>query len=263
MELHADRRPLLDDTLDRLDDAVGRPSGDTEARRHVVDRHVVHAVDANLAVSIHPLHHAAAFDEQRVAVGQIGRILVGNRPRQILGQVEEERSPLGDVQQLHAAADREHGHVPGTDVLGEQAVEVLPPRVHRPHRRVWHVAVTAGIEVGSTDHHDPVEHVEKPDEVVLVGQGGEDHGDATRRGDAVEIAGRDERQRGMLLATGTEVGVDADDGLHSHETVGHARCPSTFSVARRRGGRADPRDAPEDDRRRAGRSGRTRREGRA
>ena len=146
----------------------------------------------------------------------IDRILVRDRLGQILGDVQEERAAFGDVEQLHAATDRQHGHVPGADVLGQQAVEILAAGIHRPHGRVRHVAVATRIEVGPSHHHHAVEQVEQANDVFLIGQRRQDHGDATSGGDAVVVAGRDERQGGVLLACRAVVGVDANEGFDSH-----------------------------------------------
>ena len=216
MKLHADRGPVLDGALDRLDHAVRGAGGHLEAHRHVVDRHVVHAVHADLAVAVDPLHRGTRLDEQGMPVGQVGRILVGDRLRQVFGDVEEQRAPHGDVDELHAAADREDRHVAGADVLGEHPVEVFATGVHRADGRVGHVAVAAGIEVGAAHHHHAVEQVEEADHIVLVGQGRQDHGNATRGRDAVVVAGGDEREGRVLLAGRTVVGVDADEGLGCH-----------------------------------------------
>jgi hypothetical protein len=177
---------------------------------------VVHAVDPDLAVAIDPLHDRAGLDDERVAVGQVGRVLVGDRLGHVLGEVEEQRAPLGDVEQLHPAADGEHRHVPRADVLDQQAVEVLAAGVHRPNRRVRHVAIAAGIEVGPAHEHDAVEEVEQPDEIFLGRQRGQDHRNPAAGGDPVEVTRGHERQGGVLLAGGAVVGVDADEGLGGH-----------------------------------------------
>ena len=169
MELRADRHPALDGTLDRLDHAVRGPGGHLEALGDIVDAHVVHAVDADLAVAIDAFHHRARLHDESVPVGLINGILVGYRLGQILRNVQEERAALRDVEQLHAAADRQHGHMPGTDVLGQKPVKILAPGVHRPHGRVRHVAVATRIEVSPSHHHHAVEHVEQADDVFLIG----------------------------------------------------------------------------------------------
>ena len=217
MELRADRHPSLDLTLDRLDHAVRRAGGDLEARGEIVDRHVVHAVDADLTVPVDAFHDASRLDEEGVTMGVVAGILVGDRLGEILGNVEEEGAPFGDVEELHAGADGKDGHVSAADVLGEHSVEVLAPDVHGADGRVGHPAVAAWVEVSPADHHDPVEEVEEPDNVILVGEGGHDDGNPTGGGDSVEIARGHERERGMLLAGCTVVGVDADEGLGCHE----------------------------------------------
>jgi len=88
--------------------------------------------------------------------------------------------------------------------------------VHRPDGRMGHVAVAPRVEVGAPHHHHTVEQVEQPDDVVLVRQRGQDHRDAARGRDAVEVAGGHDRQGGVLLAGSAVVRVDADEGLGCH-----------------------------------------------
>jgi len=151
-------------------------------------------------------------------MGEVGGVFVRDRPREVLGKVQEQRASLGDVEQLHAATDAEDRHVAGADVLGEQPVEILAARLHHPDRRVGHVAVATGIEVAAPDEHHAVEPVEHLHDVVLVGQRRQDHGQAAGGEDAVVVAGRDERERGVLLAGGAEIRVDTDEGLGCHRS---------------------------------------------
>ena len=67
--------------LDGLDDAVGASGRDGEARGHFVDRHVVHAVDADLAFAVDALHQRAGLDLQGVAMGRIHAGPGGAAPR--------------------------------------------------------------------------------------------------------------------------------------------------------------------------------------
>ena len=56
MKLRSQGEPARDAALDRLNDAVGALGRHFKAGGHLVERHVMHAVNAQLAVAIHPLH---------------------------------------------------------------------------------------------------------------------------------------------------------------------------------------------------------------
>ena len=77
--------PIANQSAMRLSIASTMPSGQravtSKPRRHFVDRHVVHAVDAQLAVAVHALHERAGRELQRVAMGRIERIVVRQRRR--------------------------------------------------------------------------------------------------------------------------------------------------------------------------------------
>ena len=55
----------------RRDDAIRAACGDFEAVRDVIQRHVVHAVDTQLAIAIDPLHQRAGREYQRMAVCRV------------------------------------------------------------------------------------------------------------------------------------------------------------------------------------------------
>ena len=76
MELRADGEPIGHAAFDRFDDAVRAAGGHFEAGGDVVDRHVVHAVDAELAVAVDALHQRAGRELQRVAMGRVERIVM-------------------------------------------------------------------------------------------------------------------------------------------------------------------------------------------
>ena len=124
---------------------------------HFVDGHVVHAVDADLALAVDPFHQRARLHHQGVPMGRIGGVGVGQGAGQVLGDVQEEVAALGNVQQLHAAADAEHRHPPLGDQPHQRAVELLAAAVQQPHRRVQHETVDARIEVGPADQHHAVQ----------------------------------------------------------------------------------------------------------
>jgi hypothetical protein len=123
-----------------------------------------------------------------------------DRGGQVLGQVQEERAALRDIQELHAGADREDGHSPVGDLPHQQAVERLAARVHRANRAVELIAVVARIEIAAADHHEALQKVENLFHIGLVLHRG--HNDRNTAGglDAVEVAGSDVRECWSLLA---------------------------------------------------------------
>ena len=91
-----------------------------------------------------------------------------------------------------------------------------------------HIAIAPRIEIGPPDEHHPVEQVEQPHHVILVFERGENHWNAPRGGNAVEISGGDERQGGVLLTGWTVVGVDADEWFGCHGIPLDTRGADTF-----------------------------------
>ena len=152
--------------LDGLDDAVGAAGGDGEAGRHLVDRHVVHAVDADFALAVDPLHQRAHLDLQGVAMVGVHRVAVRQRRGRSSGMCRNRLPPCDDVQQLHADADAEHRHPAMDDHAHQPAVEFLAAPIQQPHRGMEHEAVATRIEIGAADHDHRVEHVENPGEIA-------------------------------------------------------------------------------------------------
>ncbi len=105
--------------LDRFDDAVGRRGGHAEARRDGLDRLMVPAVDLagvarRSAARASAVASSESFSSQTSCARSNGwcggtvRLCV-ERARHLRRDVLHERAAAGDVQHLHAAADREIG----------------------------------------------------------------------------------------------------------------------------------------------------------
>ena len=127
----------------------------------------MHAVDADFAFAVYPFHERARLHLQRVPMGRIAGVGVGQGAGQVLGNVQEEVAALGNVQQLHAAADAEHRHPPLGDQPHQRAVELLAAAVQQPHRRVQHETVDPRIEVRPADQHHAVQGVQHAGDVGL------------------------------------------------------------------------------------------------
>ena len=160
-----------------------KPGGD------VVDRLVVHAVDADFAVAIDPLHQRAEHDFQAVAMLRIVRILVRNGRRQLFRQMQKQRAALRDVEELHAGADAEHRHPSLGDLAHQHAVEILAAAIEQAHAAVQLIAVAARVEIAAADQHERSQHVEHAAQVVLVLDRRQDDAEFPGRLDRVVVAG--------------------------------------------------------------------------
>src|SRR5262249_29897692 len=94
VELGTQGPPVLLRALDGFDHAIRAAGGDLEAGADVVDRLVVHAVDADFAVAKDALHQRAEDDRQAVAVLRIVRVLVRDRAGHFFRQVQEQSASL-------------------------------------------------------------------------------------------------------------------------------------------------------------------------
>ena len=102
-------------------------------------------------------------DEAHVVVGAVERaarlqvVVVAEALRQVLVQRAAER----DVQQLHAAADPEHRHLPLDGAAHERELERVALGHRVDGRRVELGAVAGRVDVGAADEHQPVDQVER------------------------------------------------------------------------------------------------------
>ena len=113
-------------------------------------------------------------------MGRVERIVMRQRRRTILGNVQQQIAAQRHVDQLHAGANAEHRHPPVGDQPHQSAIEQLAAIGQQPNRRVEHPAVAARIEVGPADQHDAVDLVEQLLQVVIVGQRGNDDRNSSR-----------------------------------------------------------------------------------
>ena len=94
-------------------------------------------------------------------VGEVaGPVLVPVVPDD-LGQVLDEIAAARDVEQLRAAADRQHGHVARERRLEQRELRLVAPRLRRVGRRVRLGPVQVRVEVAAAGEDHAVERVER------------------------------------------------------------------------------------------------------
>ena len=133
-----------------------------------VDGHVVHAVDADLALAKDAAHDRVHFHDQGVTVIGIAGVEVRQGLGQVLGNVQEEVAALGDIQKLHPAADAEDRHPPLGDRAHQRAIEFLAASIQEADRGVEHETVVARIEIGAAAEHDPVQNIQHAAQVLFL-----------------------------------------------------------------------------------------------
>ena len=143
------------------------------------------------------------------AVGHDDRVLA--HPVTLGIEVLYERAALGDVQHLHATADRQYRHVAGDGCTHHRQVELVV-QAHHSVQRVGGglLAVTVWLDVAAAGQQQPVELIE----VVVghlrsAGERWQQHGQTARRGHgpAIGLAARE----GVAAALVGERHHPADD----------------------------------------------------
>lgn len=218
MELGTDGEPVEHFAFDSLDDSVWAASGDSEAVRETVDGHMVSAGDANFAFPVDATEDGIGFDDEGVSVVGIVRIFVGDRVGDIDRDVVEEVSTLLDVEELETGPDAEDGHTSIGDFTHEESIEGFAAWVHRSDGVVEHVAIVAGVEIGTADENDTMDEIEELPEVFFLSYGGEDDGNSTGGGDAIEVAGG-EKTVGWGWGLIAKVSVDSNQWLWRHTSI--------------------------------------------
>ena len=71
MKLSSNREPILATRFDRFDDPIRAARRHPESRCDFIDRHVMHAVDANFSVAVDPSHDRAGHDLEPVTMRRI------------------------------------------------------------------------------------------------------------------------------------------------------------------------------------------------
>ncbi len=155
--------------LDRLDDAVGRGRGRDEAGRDRLDRLMMAAVHGDRLVH-QPFAHQSR--QQRILVDpDVVRQLVGQvlRHRQAVRQragdlrrdVLHQRAAAGDVQDLHAAADRENRQVAPARRGNQRDLELVPSRLRLLDRGMRRFAVSRRRHVGAAGQQETADAGER------------------------------------------------------------------------------------------------------
>src|SRR5262245_13959025 len=78
------------------------------------------------------------------------------------------------------------------------------------------IAVATRIEIGASDQHKRLQHVENASQIVLILDRGQDDRNSSGCEDGVVIAGGNEAECGALLARGAIISVQSNKRLASH-----------------------------------------------
>ena len=200
--------------LDGLDRAVLGPGHRARARRGVPHRLVVQRVDLELGLAQRLGQPALGLDLHLVD-GLVAPLVLVMVLASDGGDVLDERAAEGDIGDLHAPADGQHGDVAVEGALEQGDVEGVAPRVDVVGLGRRRRPVEGRLDVAPTREHHAVHRSEDGSDVVGIGDG-EDHGHAPRplhRFDVVPGRGVEQRRTGGgVVCLG--VGRDADERLH-------------------------------------------------
>src|SRR5687768_16361856 len=105
MELRAKDIPVVPGALNRFHDAIEAMGSHPEAASQLIDRHMMHAVDADFSVAVNTLHQRVGYNRQGMAMSRILRVAMRDRAGHVFRNVKEKISSLRHVNQLHAYAD--------------------------------------------------------------------------------------------------------------------------------------------------------------
>jgi hypothetical protein len=136
-----------------------------------------------------------------------------------LGQVLDEVSAAGDVEELEAAADRERRQVARERRLQERQLARVAACVRDVRLGVCLGAIVRRVDVGAAGEHDPVERVERLLDVLLRRR--DDQCAAARPLDRVDVGEGNQRGRQVPHAPTRILGVgrDPDDRPTHGDTV--------------------------------------------
>ena len=146
--LHSDDEAFAGQ-LDRLDDAIGGGSGDLQARGEPADRLVMARVDGVLFDPQDGVQAAVGRDGDAVGSGISGLLVSVD----VLGEGATE----GDIEQLQAAADCEHGQIAIQGFAQEGGFEGIAAVVGGAGLGEGRRTVQDGVDVGSSGEEEAVE----------------------------------------------------------------------------------------------------------
>ena len=150
--LHAESEPA--GKLDGFDDLVERDRAHL-CTTGILDRLVMRGVHLDVTRADDGREQGAGDDFHRVAgLARIVTLLVVETAGNFVGDVLVEHPAGFDGEQLHAAADAEHGNVGSQGCPQQALLERGPPRLERPHPRAGSCAVELGgnVECAARDH---------------------------------------------------------------------------------------------------------------
>ena len=132
-------------------------------------------------------------------------------------QVEEERAPLRDIEQLHASANAENRQATIGNLADEHPIKIFASRIKQPHTAVELISIATWIEVAAADEYEGVEHVEHAAKIVLIFEGGQNNRNSTGCLDRVVVASGDVAERWSLLTRGAIISVQTHERLALHD----------------------------------------------
>src|SRR5205085_4937347 len=86
-------------------------------------------------------------------------------------------------------------------------------------RWVEHKTVATGVQIGTSDQHHAIQHVEYALQVFLIGEGWQDQWNATGRNNGIVIACGDIAKRWGILLRAAVVGVDSNNRFGSQHVL--------------------------------------------
>jgi hypothetical protein len=209
---HAESEALVG-ILEPLHDAVVGPGDRPQPLADPADALVV--VRLHRRVLTEQGAQAALLRDGDAVIREEARLVAVPLVADLLRQVLDEVAPARHVQQLRAAADRQHGHVPRERALQERQLRAVAPRLRRVRRRVRVGAVQTGVEIAAAREDHAVQAVERLRHGSV--HRGDHDGPSARGLDRVNVRHRDERRLLGPDAHLYPLGVrgDADERPHA------------------------------------------------
>ena len=171
--------------LDRLDDAVGAPGDRPQTLPQAPDRLVVHGMHVQLGHAQDLPQAARRLDPHVVLDGQDVGTAMDDPIPVLVRDVRDEVAPEGDVQELHAAADAEHGEVASERGTDERQLEAVALHGDAVVRLMAPPAVVRGIDVTTTREDERIDDGERFGDLPL--HRGQHDGDRSRQPDDVDV----------------------------------------------------------------------------
>src|SRR5947209_7734555 len=116
------------------------------------------------------------------------RVAVGERARQVLGQVQVESAAEGCVQLSHAQGNPEQGHSPFDHPANQKTVVLLTPVRHGLHSSMRRLADSLRVHIEAAAENNTIKPIEDSVEFRLLGKRWNYDRHATGGKDTIEVA---------------------------------------------------------------------------